>query len=455
MILLVDDDKAITTSLALALKQNGYASLSVDSPGEALRVLESEHINLVIQDMNFSKRTSGVEGLELLRQFKERQPDLPVILITAWGTIELAVKGMRSGAADFVTKPWSSKQLLQSVKNTLSLVDFRSSDQGIRFDRSEYDRIMDLNGIVGEAPKLLRVFEVMSRVSSTDASILIQGESGTGKELVAETIHRNSPRRDRPFIKVNLGGVSQTLFESEMFGHVRGAFTDAVTDRTGRFEMAHGGTIFLDEIGDLSPPSQVKLLRVLQDFTFEVLGSSRTRAVDVRVISATNHDLSDLVGQGQFREDLLYRLNLITIRLPPLSQRMEDIPLLVEHFLRRASVRYKRPPASISEEALDWLQQLNWPGNVRQLSQLVERTVLICDKPELEVGDLRYSFEMETMAARDRLPEVGSMSLDEMEKAMIVRALEYHDGHISRAAKSLGLSRPAIYRRMEKYGIKI
>ncbi|UCF35453.1 MAG: sigma-54-dependent Fis family transcriptional regulator [Acidobacteriota bacterium] len=456
MILLVDDDSAITTSLALLLKQNGFQTIACDRPQTALEGIRSNDVRLVIQDMNFSRQTTGEEGLKLLKAIKTLRPELPVILVTAWGTIELAVEGMRSGASDFVTKPWTSTQLLQSVRTALSLAGLQPSDQKACLKAREvYDQELDLGGIIGESESLLKIIDVISKVSQTDASVLITGESGTGKELVAEVLHRNSHRRAGPFIKVNLGGISQSLFESEMFGHVKGAFTDARNRRQGRFELADGGSIFLDEIGDLGPASQVKLLRVLQDRTFEVLGSSTTRSVDIRVISATNRSLSEMVKLGQFREDLFYRLNLITIQVPALRQRVSDIPLLARHFLQRALARYSLEHCVLSAEALDWLQQLAWPGNIRQLSQLVERTALISRKSELEASDFKVAFEMEVAGPDERLPEVGSMSLNEVEKLMIVKALKHYDGQVSQAAASLGLSRPAIYRRIEKYGIKV
>lgn len=455
MILIVDDDRSITTSLGLLLKQAGYASQGAASPAEALERLAQQEYQLVIQDMNFSRKTTGEEGLALLREIKIRRPGLPVILITAWGSIQLAVEGMRAGAADFLTKPWTHQQVLQAVKTALGLaaVSVRTPERVPT--RDELDAQYDFHDLIGQDAKLLRILDLVGRVSATDASALITGESGTGKELIAEAIHRNSRRRNAAFVKVNLGGIAASLFESEMFGHVRGAFTDARTDRKGRFEMANGGTIFLDEIGDLDPNSQVKMLRVLQDRTYEVLGSSVTRTVDVRVISATNRNLPELVETGAFREDLLYRLNLIAIHLPALRERPTDIPLLAQHFVQSMARVYRRSQLSISDGALNWLQTLNWPGNIRQLKQLLERTILITSKDTLEVEDFMVPVQMESKEkGKTTLPEVGSMTLDDIEKAMILKTLKHHSGNLTKVAEALGLSRPALYRRLEKFGIQ-
>ena len=455
MILLIDDDPSVTASLALLLKQAGYRSQSAASPAEALQKLEKENFSLIIQDMNFSRQTTGEEGLDLLGKVKVRWPEVPVILLTAWGSISLAVQGMRGGAADFVTKPWNNQQLLQSVQTTMGLAAVATSHRADKvLTREELDSRYDFQALVGRDPKFLRVLDVIGRVSSTDASVLITGDSGTGKELIAEAIHGNSRRKQGPFVKVNLGGISSTLFESEMFGHVRGAFTDAKQDRKGRFEMASGGTIFLDEIGELDLNAQVKLLRVLQDRTYEVLGSSVTRTVDVRVISATNRNLADLIGRGEFREDLLYRLNLIALHLPSLAERREDIPLLALHFLQSIARVYRRTEISLSPATLSWLKTLEWPGNIRQLKHLIERTMVVVSKPVLEVEDFSLPVEMEPRDLRKRpLPLPGSMTLDEMEKAMILQCMEQYSGNISKVAEALGLSRPALYRRMEKYGL--
>jgi len=455
MILLIDDDRSVTASLALLLKQAGYGSTTTDSPARALDALRREPCELVIQDMNFSRRTSGDEGMQLLADIKAIRPDVPVILITAWGSIDLAVRGMKAGAADFITKPWSNQQVVQAVRTGIGLESTALRADTPTPSRDALDEQHDFGNLVGQSLAMRRTLQLVGRVAPTDASVLITGESGTGKELVAEALHRNSRRAGRPFVKVNLGGISSSLFESEMFGHVRGAFTDARVDRKGRFDLAHTGTIFLDEIGDLDPASQVKMLRVLQDRTFEVLGSSVRREVDIRVVSATNRPLADMVVGGAFREDLLYRINLINVHLPPLRERREDIPLVAMSVLQVIGQVYGRGTLGLTDRARTWLERQPWPGNIRQLRQAVERAVLVSSTPVLDVDDFTVSQQMETRAASDPLPPVGTMTMDEMERGMIVKALRHHDGNISRVAESLGLSRAALYRRLEKYEISV
>jgi len=454
MILLVDDDPSITASLALLLKQHGYATASAETPQQALALIRTGQPRLVIQDMNFTRRTSGEEGLQLLSAIRAEEPRLPVILMTAWGSIGLAVEGMKRGASDFITKPWSNSNVVQSVETALGLVTARNAEGGSR-TRAELDEQYDFSNIIGSDPKIVRVLDLIGRVAPTDASVLITGESGTGKELVAEAVHRNSRRRGRPFVKVNLGGISASLFESEMFGHVRGAFTDARQDRKGRFETADGGTIFLDEIGELDSGSQVKLLRVLQDRTYEVLGSSRPRTVDIRVIAATNRNLAELVTRSEFREDLLYRLNLISIQLPPLRERRLDVPPLATHFLRLAAQGYGVEVDSIAPRAMEWLKTQNWPGNIRQLRQTIDRAVLLRGGPILDLDDFVAVRDVASPGERGNgLPAPGAMSLDEIERGMIVKCMQHYEGNVSRVAEALGLSRAALYRRLEKYGLQ-
>ncbi|MBW3564405.1 MAG: sigma-54 dependent transcriptional regulator [Acidobacteria bacterium] len=455
-ILVVDDDPSITASLSLLLRQQGFGATVAEDPDDAIRQIRSGVIDLVLQDMNFSRSTTGEEGLSLLRRIREVDPVVPVVLITAWGSIGLAVEGMKAGASDFIPKPWSNAALLASLETALSLAASNDPDrppERIR-DRGALDRDHEFSGIVGSDPELLRILAMIGRVAPTDASVLITGESGTGKELVAEAIHLNSRRRRGPFVKVNLGGISSTLFESEMFGHVKGAFTDAKDARKGRFEVADGGTIFLDEIGEIDLNSQVKLLRVLQDRTYEVLGSSRSRTVDVRVISATNRPVAEMVAEGSFREDLLYRLNLITIRLPPLRDRPSDIPILSRHFAAVCSQSYGRS-LSISPGAIRWLQRQSWPGNIRQLRQVIERAVLLHETDVLTESELVSAIEIDQPREADgQLPAAGSMTLDEIEREMIDRCLRHYEGNVTKVAEALGLSRAALYRRFEKYGLE-
>ena len=453
-ILIVDDDFAVRTSLSLLLKQNDFKPIAAASPAEAKAILSENKFNLIILDMNFTMETSGEEGLKLLKEIKVLLPAIPIIIITAWGSIELAVQGMKLGARDFITKPWNNDHLLQAVRTTLHLS--AQSDKGKSLSRQQLDELYDLNELIGRDPVFLKALETIGRVSSSEASVLILGESGTGKELFAEAIHRNSLRQNQPFVKVNLGGISSSLFESEMFGHAKGAFTDAKSNRIGRFEMADRGSIFLDEIGELDLSSQVKLLRVLQDRSFEVLGSSKSRSVDIRVISATNRNLTGMVAEGEFREDLFYRINLISVCIPPLRDRSGDIPLLVNHFLEKLQKTYKRPGLRISNPAIEWMKRLSWPGNIRELKNLVERVVLISNKDQIELEDFTNEYQSGPQKiSKTSIPEVGSMTLDEVEKNMIMKALDHYDKNISKAAKSLGLSRAALYRRMEKFGISI
>lgn len=450
MILIIDDDIAVRTSLILLMEGEGYSVKATENPGDALTIIKKQKPDLIILDLNFSIDTSGREGLELLGKIKQINTAIPIILITGWGSIELAVQGMKAGANDFINKPWSNDHLLQSVKTLLDLQDTRAEHR----TRKQLDKTYNFQHIIGEDPKMLDILETIGRVAPTDASILIMGESGTGKELIAEAVHQNSLRRNKPFIKVNLGGISTSLFESEMFGHIRGAFTDARFDRVGRFEMANKGTIFLDEIGELDAGSQVKLLRVLQDRTYEVLGSSRTKVVDTRVVCATNKNLNEMVSRGTFREDLLYRINLITIYLPALRERPKDIPLLVNFFINNLKEIYNRPKLSVSAGAMKWLTQLPLPGNIRQLKNLVERTILVSRKDELNIDDFRSQLELSpTKQGNMQLPGVGTLTLEQVEIEMIKRAMEYHKNKIAKAASSLGLTRSALYRRLDKYRI--
>jgi len=452
MILIIDDDPSVCTSLKLLLKQAGHPTRSAANPAEALTTLENQPCELVLQDMNFSRRTDGQEGLTLLRDIKQNHPSLPVILMTAWGSISLAVEGMRIGAADFITKPWTHTQIINSVQTVLGLKAAGGPERR-HVERMELDERYQFSNLVGQDPAFLEVLELIGRVAATDAPVLITGESGTGKEEIAAALHHNSRRRNGPFVKVNLGGLATNLFESEMFGHVKGAFTDARNHRVGRFESASGGSIFLDEIGDLDGTCQVKLLRVLQDRTFEPLGSSKPLTVDVRIVAATNKPLAEMVANGSFREDLYYRLNLIEVQLPALRNRRGDIPRLAKHFLQRMAARYNQGEVHLTEAGYQWLSSREWPGNIRELKQMVERCVLISGKNVLDVQDFQIASKMQSKIPATTDLSVADMTLDEMEQTMIERALRLNRQNISQTAQALGLSRAALYRRMEKYGI--
>lgn len=450
MILIIDDDSAVRSSLSFMLKRAGYEVKTAPGPRDAMDIVRAEAPALILMDMNFTLSTTGEEGLTLLKQVKVFRPDVPVILMTAWGSIQLAVQGMQAGAFDFITKPWNNAALLQRIETALELTAVTKETS------EEQSSTLNRGHIIGKSQGLMEVLNTIGRIARTNASVLITGESGTGKELIAEAIHINSQRIKQPFIKVNLGGISQSLFESEMFGHKKGAFTDASADRIGRFETANKGTIFLDEIGDLDPSCQVKLLRVLQDQTFEVLGDSRPRKVDVRVVSATNADLRKMVSERTFREDLFYRINLITVKLPSLRERREDIALLARHFADRQAEVNGLPRTEISSDALNFLSRLPYPGNIRELKNLVERTILVSGKSVLDATDFdaQYLRHDEPAKAAEGTSFAG-MTLDEIERQTILQALEQHKGNLSQVAMSLGISRAALYRRLEKYNITV
>lgn len=453
MILVIDDDVAVQASLQLLLGENGFRVAVAGRQGEALRVLKTERVSLILMDMNLSPETTGDDGLELLSEVKSFWPQIPVILITGWGSIELAVEGMRRGAFDFITKPWDNQRLLQSVKNALTLSD---QEKSIRLSRQKLDQQYDFSQVIGQHPAMISVLETVARVAATTASVLITGESGTGKEVIAEAIHRNSPRRDGPFVPVNLGAIPPSLFESEMFGYKRGAFTDAKTDKPGKFEMAHGGTLFLDEIGETDINSQVKLLRILQDQKINRIGDNCSRNIDIRVVCATNRNLVQMVADGSFREDLFYRINLINIELPPLRDRLSDVPLLTAFFIDEFRRKYQKDGLSVSKEGLQALAEMSFPGNIRELKNTLERAAVISPSENLSREDFMTVPGNQNRARQtDKLPEPGSMTLEQMEEAMVRKALEKYSNNVSKAAKSLGLTRQMLYRRMEKYGIEI
>lgn len=439
MILIVDDDAAIRKSLEFLLNRAGYDVESCPDPSCALDKVRVTEYRLILMDMNYGISTTGEEGIALLRKVKIFQPDTPVILITAWGSIDLAVEGIKSGGFDFITKPWNNHVLLQRIETALSMYS-KSTDTS--------KSVFNNAGIICRNAEMLNLLSTVERIAPTDAPVLILGENGTGKEMIANAIHINSRRRDTPFVMVNLGGISQSLFESEMFGHAKGAFTGAVGARKGRFELADKGTIFLDEIGDLDLSSQVKLLRVLQQHTFEVLGDSRPKKVDIRVVCATNADIPTMVREGKFREDLFYRINLITLRVPALRERPDDIPLLVRHFMKESASAISDKVPEISADAMEYLTRLRYPGNIRQLKNMVERAVLMGGN-RLEVSDFSSQPGVES-----DIDSSAKGTLGDAELTAIEQALEKAGGNHTTAARILGITRQTLYRRMEKYGLK-
>jgi len=446
-ILIADDQPDVLEALRLLLKGEGFAIETAASPGQVLAALEAREFAAVLMDLNYARdTTSGQEGLDLLARLREIDPSLPVVVMTAWGSIELAVEAMRRGARDFIEKPWENARLLAIVRTQIELG--QALRRGQRLE-AEMSLLRDEGKVrlIAEAASMQPVLQLIARVGPSDANVLITGENGTGKGTVARALHAVSLRSSRPLATVNAGGLSEGVFESELFGHVKGAFTDAKTDRVGRFEMADGGTLFLDEIANVPMNLQPKLLRVLETGEFERVGSSKTRRVDVRILSATNSDLHAEVTAARFRQDLLFRLNTIEIRIPPLRERREDIPLLAAHFLRQHAQRYRKRVPGFEGPAMRSLTEHPWPGNVRELDHAVERAVLMTHGPEVKTEDLGLR------AGGERETRLDDMSLEEVECFLIKKALARFDGNVSRAAEALGLSRSALYRRLQRYGL--
>jgi DNA-binding NtrC family response regulator len=446
-VLAADDQEHILEALELLLRPQGYKVDKVRSPALVREALASNSYDAVLIDLNYTRdTTSGREGLDLLSQIVSLDAAIPVIVMTAWANVELAVEAMRRGARDFVQKPWENERLLSILRTQVEL--HRALQRAARLEAE--NRLLRAEGrpeFIATAPAMQPVLETIARVGPSDANVLITGEHGTGKEIVAQTLHALSARSSRALVAVNTGAIPDGVFESELFGHVKGAFTDARTDRIGRFELADGGTIFLDEIGNVPLRQQAKLLRVLESGEIERVGSSRSRRVNVRVLSATNSDLSAACASGQFREDLLFRLNTVEIHLPALRERREDIPALAAHFLARYAARYRRPVQRFDPAALQALLQYAWPGNVRELEHTVERAVLMCRTHEIQSADLALSSQ------RPSSQGLEDLSLEAVEAMLVRKALQRYQGNVSQAAEALGLSRGALYRRMEKYGV--
>ena len=447
-LLVADDQPDVLEALRLLLKGEGFSIDTVASPAAVLAALETREFAAVLIDLNYARdTTSGQEGLDLLARIQEIDSSLPVIVMTAWGSIELAVEAMRRGARDFIQKPWENARLVAIVRTQVELS--QALRRGHRLEAEmkllrEEGRV----NLIAESAVMQPVLQMIARVGPSDANILITGENGTGKGTVARALHVVSLRAGRPLATVNAGGLSEGVFESELFGHVKGAFTDAKTDRVGRFEMADGGTLFLDEIANVPLNLQPKLLRVLETGEFERVGSSKTRRVDVRILSATNSDLPQEVSTGRFRQDLLFRLNTIEIRLPPLRERKEDVAALAQHFLKQHAQRYRKRVTGFEAAALRALSEHAWPGNVRELDHAVERAVLMTQGPEIKAGDLGLR-----AGSQDAATKLDDMSLEEVEAFLIKKALGRFDGNVSRAAEALGLSRSALYRRLQRYGL--
>ena len=446
-ILIADDQTDVLEALHFLIKGEGYQAEAATSPGAAIEAVESRDFDAVVMDLNYTRdTTSGQEGLDLLNRIQSLDSTLPVIVMTAWGSVELAVEAMRRGARDFIQKPWDNARFSAILKTQIELG--RALRKGQRLEAENHAlRAERFPQLIAHSAAMRPVLDVISRVGPSDANVLITGENGTGKGLVAQTLHSVSLRATRPLVTVNTGGLAEGVFESELFGHVKGAFTDAKVDRVGRFEMADGGTLFLDEIANISQGLQSKLLRTLETGEFERVGSSKTRRVDVRVFSATNADLGAQVAEGRFRQDLLFRLNTIELRLPSLRDRREDIPLLAAHFLDQHAKHYRKALSAFDESAIKALLAHAWPGNVRELDHAVERAVLMAQGETIRAADLGLR------AGRESPPRLEEMSLEDVEALLIRKALARFNGNVSHAASALGLSRSALYRRLQRYGL--
>jgi DNA-binding NtrC family response regulator len=447
-ILIADDQPDVLEALRLLLKGEGYEIEAVNSPAGVLRALETHDYNVLLMDLNYARdTTSGQEGLDLLSRIQALDSTLPVVVMTAWGSVGVAVEAMRRGARDFVQKPWDNARLLSILRTQTELGHVLRKEQRLEAENKLLRDDEDRPTLIAESAAMQPVLELINRVGRSDANVLITGENGTGKEVVARALHTLSDRASKPMVTVNAGALSEGVFESELFGHIKGAFTDAKADRVGRFELADGGTLLLDEIGNVPLNLQTKLLRVLETGEFERVGSSKSKRADVRVLSATNTDLQKAVDEGRFRQDLLFRLNTVEIHLPPLRERHEDIPLLAQHFLRQHAEHYRKRLVDFDAAALAALQDYSWPGNIRELNHVAERAVLMAGEGYVKPSNLGLKPERE---GTRRLEE---MSLEEVESFLIRKALARFGGNVNQAADALGLSRSALYRRLQKYGL--
>ncbi|HZX73332.1 MAG TPA: sigma-54 dependent transcriptional regulator [Cyclobacteriaceae bacterium] len=447
---MIDDDEDVLLAAKMLLKKYNHQIIIEKNPNKIPFLLNNDTYDVILLDMNFSQdTTSGKEGFEWLKFIREKDPTAVVIMITAFGDVEMAVRALKEGATDFVLKPWQNEKLIATISTAIRLKKSYNEVDKLRKAKQMLEEQISqpFSAIIGKSPALQDVFSLIEKVAKTDANVLILGENGTGKELVARAIHHQSLRKDASFVSVDMGAVTETLFESELFGHKKGAFTDAREDRPGRFELAQGGTLFLDEIGNLSMPLQSKLLSALQSRKVTRVGSNQAVDVDIRLICATNMPLHQMVQEGKFRQDLLYRINTVEIQIPPLCDRVEDIPMLANHFLNYYAKKYRKEVLSISPEALTKLKKYAWPGNVRELQHSIERALIMADSHTLQESDFLFS------RSRNEAPSADTLNLDEVEKAAVTKAIQLHNGNISKAADELGLTRASLYRRMEKYGI--
>ncbi len=450
-ILVVDDNKDILVAARLLLKQAGYTVHTEERPDALPTLLKNESYDVILLDMNFTKDvTSGSEGFFWLNRILKIDPSIVVILMTEYGDVYTSVKSMKEGATDFITKPWQNEKLLATLSVAVNLRFSRREVENLKSKQQQLSADIDqkYHDMIGASPAMQHVFETIEQVAKTDASVLILGENGTGKELVARALHRQSPRADQVFISVDMGAIPETLFESELFGHTKGAFTDARIDKPGRFEVASGGTLFLDEIGNLTLSMQAKLLRVLEERQVTRIGSHQPRDIDIRLIAATNAPIHELAEKKEFRQDFLYRINIVEIHLPPLRERAEDIPLLIDYFLQTYAKRYKKENIRVSAGAMTKLQAYRWPGNIRELRHALERAVIMAKSNVLQPSDFLFAPESQQEGL-----VFDSFNLDEIEKMIIRKVLEKHQGNISHAAHDLGLTRTSLYRRMEKHAL--
>ncbi|MTI20368.1 sigma-54-dependent Fis family transcriptional regulator [Fulvivirga sp. RKSG066] len=454
-ILIVDDNEDLLKAAKIFLKRH-FAQVDLEKNPEAIpNLLHNEEYDVILLDMNFTKDvSSGKEGYYWLEKILEIDPSSVVVLITAYGDVQMAVKAIKAGATDFVLKPWENEKLLATLFSAMKLRETKLEVEDLRSKQREINLKINnkYDDIIGQSPAIQKVFETIDRVAVTDANVLILGENGTGKELVARAIHNNSPRKNEVFVNVDLGSVSETLFESELFGHKKGSFTDAKEDRAGRFEIANRGTLFLDEIGNLSMPLQAKLLTVLQNRKVSRVGSNKEVDIDIRLVCATNMPLYEMVKENRFRQDLLYRINTIEIELPPLRNRLEDIPLLADHFLKHYASKYNKNVSKLSDSVVSRMQKHHWPGNIRELQHALERAIIMSNSQVLQPEDFNFNAQQQNNLDSENVT-LDQFKLEDVEKILIRKVLKKYNGNITQAASELGLTRSSLYRRLEKYGL--